>query len=161
MPQQKPGFTLIELLVSVFIFSILISLAIPAWQHLQTKNQTQAVVNKLVTAINFARQQALMKHEVIKVCGSSDKQHCNGRWSSGVIVINHNNKVIYAVSQFPKHSQLSWRGFPARRYLQFFPVAMNQGHNGTFLYCPPQAKSGKAIVLNKNGRIKIEPRYCR
>lgn len=86
------GFTLIELLVTVAIAAILLSLAAPAMQQFVTQKAVSSSSDELVSAMRFARSEALKRSSPVSVCGGNGKTDaataaCTAKdWSKGWIV---------------------------------------------------------------------------
>jgi type IV fimbrial biogenesis protein FimT len=68
------GFTVIELIVTVAVAAILVSIAVPAVQNMIRDNSITAATNQLVTSLNYARNEALIEHNIVRVCRSDDPQ---------------------------------------------------------------------------------------
>lgn len=58
---KQQGFTLIELVVIVVIASILLTIAVPSYQEFVRKNQVTTNSNNLISALNFARSEAIKR----------------------------------------------------------------------------------------------------
>lgn len=85
--KQPQGFTLIELLVALSVLGILLAVAVPAMQNFTIRNRLAAVNSDLITAINFARSEAVKRATTVSVCKSSSPwTGCGGSWSTGWIV---------------------------------------------------------------------------
>lgn len=87
MGKEKNGFTLIELMITISVLGILLAIASPNLQSFITRNRLVAVNNELLTAINFARSEALKRASDVSLCKSSSPwTGCGGSWSNGWIV---------------------------------------------------------------------------
>lgn len=82
------GFTLIELLVTVAIAAILAVVAVPGFRSLIQGNRAATQTNTLVSALTFARSEAIRRGTTVSMCPSSDQTSCTGGtdWTVGWIV---------------------------------------------------------------------------
>lgn len=64
---KNTGFTLLELLFVVAIAAILLSFALPSFQATVQSNQLASCSNKVVTAIQFAKSEAITSRRTIHV----------------------------------------------------------------------------------------------
>lgn len=162
---RSSGFTFIELLIGLAIIAVLAAFALPSFTALWQQNEATVLQQQLLRTLQFAQQEARVRHAAISVCKSNDGATCGGEWQHGQIVFldNDDDGVIRSRDQIlevrqssKQHAQLHWRGFPVYRdYVQFSP-AMTNDDNGTFWYCAStQTKPAWAIVLNKAGRARV------
>jgi type IV fimbrial biogenesis protein FimT len=86
--QFKRGFTLIELMVTVAVAAILVSIAAPSFQTFFNRNRIATVTNDYITAINYARSEAIKGGAITTLCMSSSGSACTGNsgWSNGWII---------------------------------------------------------------------------
>lgn len=89
----RPGFTLIELVVTIAIAGILLALAIPSFREITLNNQRASRVNEFVTALNYARGQALALRMDVVMCriasdADADDPTCGGGsgWEEGWVI---------------------------------------------------------------------------
>lgn len=80
------GVGLLELLVTIVVLAILANLAIPNfWSFIQS-NRVTGETNSLVTAINYARSEAVKRGETVSICASDGTSGCGEDWSNGWLV---------------------------------------------------------------------------
>jgi type IV fimbrial biogenesis protein FimT len=60
-PEYNSGFTLIELLITITIAAIVLGIAIPSFSSTIASNRLTTSANELVTALNFARSEAVKR----------------------------------------------------------------------------------------------------
>lgn len=153
---MSKGFTLFELIVTISIVAILLLVTIPAMNHIVEKNRSDALINQVMTALRFARAQAVVKHEQLTYCGSSDLKACDGDWHAGQIVIDEKRGVVLRVFGSLAHGyDLSWHGsFGRNNALQFKADGFTNGQQGSFLISKG-AKRLASLVIMQTGRTRV------
>lgn len=151
------GFTTIELLVTISIVSILLLISVPCMTCLINSNKAAATTNNIVTALQFARSEAIKNKINVKYCKSSDHKTCGGKWEDGQIVIDENGKLLRIFAALNYHDKLIWNSsFNKDDYIEFTSVGFTNGQTGSFIYTPSgQEKYSRSITVSQTGRIKI------
>ncbi len=80
------GVTLLELLVVLAIAAILSVIALPSFTNAITSSRLAASSNELLTAVAFARSEAMRNSRGAVICPSRDGFDCGGDWHEGWIV---------------------------------------------------------------------------
>jgi type IV fimbrial biogenesis protein FimT len=85
---RQCGFTVVELMVTLSIVAILVSAAAPGYQDWVATTRLNSHANELVTALHFARSEAVKRNASVSLCKSSDSATCatTGTWAQGWIV---------------------------------------------------------------------------
>ena len=85
MKTRTSGFTLFELMVGIGIIGVLLSLAVPSFQSYGRNTRTIAAQNDLVTAMNYARSEAIRRATPVLVCATTNYTSCGGAgaWPTG------------------------------------------------------------------------------
>lgn len=88
MKKAASGFTLLDLLTTLTVLGILIAVGIPGFASIIRNNRITAHSNELVTALTFARSEAMKRGDIVTTCASTDGDTCAGSddWSTGWIV---------------------------------------------------------------------------
>ena len=88
MKPDAGGFTLIELLVTIAVAAILLTIGVPSFQELFTRNRVASVTNDFLTALNYARSEAVKNSLTTTICMSNNQTSCagSGAWGSGWII---------------------------------------------------------------------------
>ncbi len=68
----QQGFSLIELLVTLFIVSILLSIAGPSFSSFISNNRMAASVNEASISLHLARTEAIKRNSFVSVCPSAN-----------------------------------------------------------------------------------------
>ena len=93
----KNGFTLIDLIITIVISTTLITLAVPSFQNLTSRNRLISANNDLITALALARQKSITFSKDVYLCELLDEETCNEErpfnadWSKGWMVFIDNN----------------------------------------------------------------------
>lgn len=92
MKTPNSGFTLFELMVGVSIVGILVSLAVPSFQEYGRNTRVISAQNDLVTALNYARSEAIRRSQGVSVCATSTFTACGtvDTWVNGWMVYVEN-----------------------------------------------------------------------
>jgi type IV fimbrial biogenesis protein FimT len=78
------GFSLIEVLIAVALASVLMLLAVPAFQTMQARRAVAAAVATFESDFALARSEAIRRGHSVTICNSSDGAQCLGGTSSNV-----------------------------------------------------------------------------
>ncbi len=78
MRNKSNGFTLIELMVTVVVAAILLGVAVPSFRDAIQNNKFVATSNQLVSALKYARTEALKRRAAVTVCGLNDTHSACG-----------------------------------------------------------------------------------
>jgi len=151
--------TLIETILALIIGLILLTFGTSAWQHFIEKNRADVCVNRIVRAVNFTKMEAIKSGDIITLCGSSDRSVCDGNWTAGQIIRKDKTpeKVIFVFNEIPGKGELSWAGFPSKKYLKINPQGMLESQNGTFIYESRKRdpRYQRKVVVSKGGRVRL------
>lgn len=156
--------TLTSCLIAIVISLILLTLALPRWQHFRARSQATAAVDRMVSALKTARAVAIEYAQTVSICPSADGQTCGTDWSSGQLIFRDPNNIgqpdqpeqrIRFFAKLPKDAHWQWRGFPPRQVIQFLSNGLPREQNGTFYYCPKNQHYTQSIILSKAGRIRV------
>ncbi len=158
------GVSLIEMLVVIGIVVLLTRFAIfDAGDWIKRQN-ADATMLALRSAINTARHAAVTLNHRVVVCPAAGEQ-CGrrDRWADGMLIfadLNRNRRRdadeprVAALPGFD-HGSVSWRSFRNRSYLVFTPRGLTDWQNGHFRYCPANGdlRWARQLVLNAAGRM--------
>lgn len=162
IPVSK-GFTLVELMITISIASILLAVAVPSYQSIMRESRLTTQANELMTALHYARSEAVKRGVRVTLCKSADGATCNGdSWKDGWIIFSDANPAgavdtgdeVLRVFPALKGSTLS-TGSNLNEGISYLPNGRSQGvSNDTFYLC--NQTSGRNIVVNGSGRPRVE-----
>jgi len=97
---QYQGFTLVELLVALVIAGLLISAGVPRLSSVFTAFSASSSADELVSALAFARGQAIYRQEAVSVCSGTSNCTGSNTWTGGWIVfVDGNGDSNYSASE--------------------------------------------------------------
>jgi len=168
------GFTLVELLVSVSISCVLLTQAIPAFIDYVRGNRLATQTHHFVSAVNFARTEAINRNMQVIICVRSGSSCDNSNyWEQGWIIFydpNGNTQVdngeVVRVFE-PLKTGFSLQPNVTSNSLRFYPDgAVRRASKAlplmTFRLCAPDAGNGnlaqrsREIVINATGRMRLQ-----
>ncbi|WP_198411398.1 GspH/FimT family pseudopilin [Marinimicrobium alkaliphilum] len=85
--RKERGFTLIELIVTLAVLAIVAGFAIPGFNSLIQSNRSVALAEDLLSAVNYARSEAVRRGQRVSLCASDNGTSCTGDWVDGWIVV--------------------------------------------------------------------------
>jgi type IV fimbrial biogenesis protein FimT len=88
MVHRGKGFTLIEMLITIAVGAITLTWAVQSARSIIVNNRLTSQANDFITALQFARSEALKRGSTVTVCSSSTLTSCasSTTWSGGYIV---------------------------------------------------------------------------
>jgi len=166
------GFTLIEQLVALSVMAILVTVAVPAYSNMLTSHRLTSQSNTFLSALHFARSEAIKRNSRVVVCKSSSGESCaaSGDWDQGWIVFDDaNNNASLDDGETPlRRGQALTGGFLMKgnshvaAYVSYTPLGVTKKTSGAFqagtiTLCNPAASGGemRQIVISITGRPRI------
>lgn len=176
----QSGFTLIELLVTLAIAAIVLTIAVPNFITFVQNTRITSQANTLVTALNYARSEAIKRGIRTAVCSSANGTSCaaSTTWETGWLVFvdcNNNGAADTAAAVCPDWDangagdaepilqvrQALEGGNTLRSAVVSRVTYQSTGFspNGdTFRLCDTRGiVSGRAITVSLQGRVSTTP----
>lgn len=87
------GFTLIELMITLVVAAIVLTAGIPAFNRFIAANSAAADTNEVVSAVNFARSEAVSRGTWVSMCpANAALDACAaGAWQNGWLIFQDAN----------------------------------------------------------------------
>ena len=167
------GFSLIELIMVLVISSTLLLVGAPVmWKVIQL-NQLRTQTNRLLTAINLTRSEAVLRNIPVSMCPSSTlatgEATCSGNFADGWFVFTNRDRdrvvdpgrdeVLGLYEALPSGYTLTNRSGTraANEIITYFPDGSSP-RNRTLLLCPPGVgqRMSRSIVMNIVGRPRVD-----
>ena len=159
--------TLFELIVCILIISICATIALPHFQDMLARQESQKIRQTLMQSFQYAKTQANLFRSRMVICASSSGSTCNNnQWSDGFIIFNdqnENNQVdsdeqIHTYQNLGlKYGTLAWRGALSRSNVFFnAQQGLPNGSNGSFYYCSIRSQPHQRVILSNMGQARVE-----
>ena len=85
--QRQRGFNIIELMVGIAVLGVLLGIGVPSFTEMIRNNRLVEQSNSMITALNYARSEALKRGFRVSVCPGSGTACSGGTdWNAGVLV---------------------------------------------------------------------------
>ncbi len=166
MHKLQSAFTLTELVISLGILSIVASIAMPYFNNVMAAQESQRIPTLLMLHIQTARHTALIYHNNVVICPTSNFTDCTSDWNTGVLMfidLNRNRRhdineqVLEQTALDLKYGQLTWRGSLGIQSIALKPSSGSAlGSMGSFYYCAQHGQPHKKIVINKMAITRVE-----
>ena len=171
---NEDGFTLIELLVTMVVATILLAIAVPAYNDIVQNNRVTANSNNLANALAVARSEAIRRREPVTVCSSTNLLECSesNSWGTGWIIFNDRNndhkidsptdkllRVWEAVP--PGHTITANGGTTDIQFNRLGGASTPEVFQISNPHCMPgQANRERRITLLSSGSVHVERSDC-
>lgn len=125
-------------------------------KNLIEKNVATANADQFISAMQFARSEAIRLNQKVTFCKSSDHQNCGGNWENGQIVIDQKQTILRTFPPIPNGDLIIWNSSLQKDApIVFTPLGTTDGHQGSIYYCPRgSSENAVAIILLQTGRIR-------
>ncbi len=155
MVYKARGFTLVELMVTLSVAAILLTLAVPSFTEMVANNRMSTNANQFVTAMNFARSEAIKRNTAIDVTATG------GAWSNGwTVTVNSDGTVLNTYDALAGSVSFTSAGSnTAFQYQASGRVTPAAGD--TLTLCDDRAgETGRTITVTNTGRVATANNPC-
>jgi len=163
---HETGFTLLELLVALAIVAVMMTFAIPAFNDFTLQRQIGASVNSLITAVNYARNEAARSGSVASL-QAIDASENDNEWGPGYCVTAGDpGSCDNALSMFGREGGAitvdASEGLNGVDSMSFNSRGIFLGAVGTFEICGENAESdpGRVVRISQIGRASVGELTC-
>lgn len=152
---KTSGVSLLELMIALAVLSILAFIAVPSMQSFSGSSIQRASTDQLLSAIQFARSEAITKGQVVYVCKHGNQSMtCDENstsWSNGWSVFQAG--VVVRTWEGPKAGiQMNDTGNVHNR-INFLPSGMaNRIHE---VQISAQNRGNRCVSIQFNGRASV------
>lgn len=164
--RRQRGVTLIELLVTMSILAILLAIAGPSFVAMIQDNRRATRINDLVTALNYARSEAIKRGDEVSVCRSASGTGCAaaGGWEQGYIVFTDSDNggdvdagVDTVLRVFEALSGGGSLTNNNQQVITYNASGFSPGEASSFTLCDLRgAAQARAIILSNQGRVRTD-----
>lgn len=148
------AWTLLELCFVMLLTSIMVTMAIPAWQRHMQYVELNNAQQSLYNAINYVKLLSISNQQTLSLCSF------NVNWAKGFKVVV--SSPHQSCQQSPplrqwdfKHADklsIKWRGFDKKQQLVFFPHPHHWAVNGRFTLTLANQKPIN-LIINRLGHV--------
>ena len=166
--KKQNGLTVIELLIILAAIAIVVMISVPGSTVVLEHYRLKAASSNLVDSLNLAKQEAVSRNSMVKVCPSSNGRFCrtDGNWSHGWLVYSDGNgdgtvQEIEFVEAFEAPSQkVRIVGTGAVEDIASFTLAglvpANETQMGSFHICHEGLGSrSKVVSVDEEGWVEV------
>jgi type IV fimbrial biogenesis protein FimT len=141
--RNQRGFNLIELMLGITVLAIVLGLGVPSFIDMIRNNRVISQANDTLTALNYARSEALKRGFRVSACPGTDTACTGGTdWNAGILVFTDDDGTAGTIDGADAPLQ-SWPVAPVPGYQVDGPASI------TFL--PNGAQAAAQIDFYKSG----------
>lgn len=149
------GLTLPELLITLCLLAILAALAAPNLDDYLHSNRQQNMRHSLLSHLKATRTEAFTRMRRVELCGSSNGQHCDHRWSHGWLMRDPATPALLGYSRQQGRDTLRWIGAgQANQSIVYLANGATASSNGRFVLCSVEGRVAWQLVINRQGRVR-------
>jgi type IV fimbrial biogenesis protein FimT len=170
-PRPPRGFTLIEFSIALAIVVLLLGNALPAFSRLAASRALGAQAGQFVSALRFARAEAVKRGEVVTVCardpaapGTRCQATSTADWRSGWVVyadpagrgrIDGGETVLRVQLPFTRSGGVAG----TRSRISYTAAGISTDAASHYLFQPPDGAGAAALMVcvSKQGRPRMAP----
>ena len=99
--KRNAGFTLTELLITITVLTLVMAIGVPSMRDFIKNDRLVTQINPLVGHLAYARSEAVLRHQPVVVCASSNQTSCSTTdWASGwIIFVDADNNADFSAGE--------------------------------------------------------------
>lgn len=160
--KRNAGFTLTELTITVTILGLVMVIGIPSMREFIKNDRLVTQINTLVGHLAYARSEAVLRHQPVIICASSNQTSCSTNdWADGWIIFvdTDNNSDFSAGEDMLRQSDGLAGGNALSSSLGNIVIYDKRGFApasiGSFTLCDDRGDAHKkAITISATGRVR-------
>jgi prepilin-type N-terminal cleavage/methylation domain-containing protein len=150
--KKEAGVTLIELIITLAVGAIVLGIAVPNFTSMAKSNRLTAQVNLFVTAMNYARAEAINRSAPIAVTANNDN------WAEGWQVLQGGD-VLRASPAL--HGSLAFTVDNGTTTFTYQPNGRVVGLGDVLTMCDDRTgEQGRQITVSPTGRVAVVTFAC-
>lgn len=156
--KHQSGFTIIELMMTLVVAAIILALAAPSFRDFIANNRLTTTTNSFITAISFARSEAVKRTNNVRVVAVSPSSA--NEWGGGWQVVDNGGNVLRvfqsdaSVVTMDDTNDITTLTFDSRGFLASLAA-------GTSIsICDNRdGETGRRITISATGRPQLNREY--
>lgn len=156
--KHQSGFTIIELMVTLVVAAIILAIAAPSFRDFIANNRLTTTTNSFITAISFARSEAVKRTSNVQVVAVSPTS--SNEWGGGWQVVDSGGNVLRIFQSDPSVVTMDDAGgittltFDSRGFLA------NLAAGTSISICDNRdGETGRQITISATGRPQLNREY--
>ena len=167
-PLRQAGLTLPELLITLAVISILTAGAGSQWSGFIQESRIVVEVNRFVSALQLARNEAVKHGRRIVLCPSADRVNCadSNAWVKGWILFasddreRHSDEPVLQAGT-PFEAGITMHSGNHRKRIVYQLDGSSGGSNSSFTFCDDRRRvKPRVICLSNTGRPRLTMTRC-
>jgi type IV fimbrial biogenesis protein FimT len=180
MKTRQSGFTLFELMIALAMVGILVGVAAPSFNNWGRQTRVVTAQNDFVTALNYARSEAVRRSRLVTVCSTTGFTACDssaGAFASGWMAFTDNLGSGQGTLGSGEEILQTWRGpgddsvsFTSTgtdsAWITFTGTGLVSPNTGTKTYllqsvaCTPEETKRRRITVSPIGAVRTDKVAC-
>ena len=153
---KQTGFTLIELMITLALAAIILTMGIPSFSTMIMNNRLTAQTNQFVTAMNFARSEAIKRRTTMSVNATAGGG-AGDEWGPGWSVVDGGGTTLRVFPALEGSSTLDADADVAA----FTYQPSGRSNAGTLTMCDDRSgETGRQISVAAPGRVSTSTVAC-
>lgn len=155
---HQSGFTIIELMMTLVVAAIILALAAPSFRDFIANNRLTTTTNSFITAISFARSEAVKRTNNVRVVAVSPSSA--NEWGGGWQVVDNGGNVLRvfqsdaSVVTMDDTNDVTTLTFDSRGFL-----ANLAGGTSISICDNRDGETGRRITISATGRPQLNREY--
>ena len=160
--KKNSGFTLIELMITTAMLAIVMAIGIPSWSEFIKNDRLTTQINTLVGHLAYARSEAVLRHQPVIICASSNQTSCSSNdWADGWIAfVDTDNSSDFSAGEDMLRVQQTLSGgntliSSTGGSIVYDNRGFAPGSTGSFSLCDDRGNAHiKSITISNTGRVR-------